>query len=162
MTTLPPPGEPDIYQSLLDAMVQASQTMRTANAAYAAALQPLRQAMERIGQHTAMLEQVGNLSTRAQEASREALSVPLDDSPERMRYAAALFGQAADLHHEAAAVAREIHLSMLQASPLLMQGIEMMLVASEEHRIGLERATTLLQQARRHQTNGGRPDAQAA
>lgn len=162
MTTLPPPGEPDIYEALLNAMVQASGTMRTANAAYAAALQPMRQAMERIGRHTAMLEQVVELSDRAYAISREALAMPILDSPERMRPAVELFGQAADLHREAAATAWEIHFSMLQASPLLMQGIEMMLAASEEHRIGLERATTLLLQVRRHQTNGGTPDAQAA
>ena len=161
-TPVPVPGEPDIYAALLNAMVQASGTMRAANAAYAAALQPLRQAMERIGRHTAMLEQVGELSDRAYAVSREALAMPLQDSPERMRQAAAMFGQAADLHREAAVTAREIHFSMLQASPLLMQGIEMMLAASEEHRIGLERATMLLQQARRRQTNGGAPDALAA
>lgn len=162
MTTLPPPGEPDIYQSLLDAMVQASQTMRTANAAYAAALQPLRQAMDRISRHTELLERVGHLSEQAHKASREALEVPLNDSPERMREAATLLGQSAELHREAAITAREIHFSMLQASPLLMQGIEMMMAASEEHRIGLERATTLLQQSRRHQSNGETPGAQAA
>lgn len=162
MTTLPPADEPDIYESLLNAMVQASGTMRAANAAYAAALQPMRQAMERIGRHTALLEQVGELSDRASAASREALAMPLRDSPERMRQAAAMFGQAAELHREAAVTAREIHFSMLPASPLLMQGIEMMLAASEEHRIGLERAVTLLQQARRHQSNGGAPDVAAA
>ena len=162
MTTLPPPGEPDIYEALLTAMVQASETTRIANAAYAAALQPLRQAMEMLPRQTVLMEQVAELSSRARLASREAESLANQDSPERMRQARLLLEQAAELHGEAAAVARRIHFAMMQASPLLLQGIEASLAASEEHRIGLERATLLLQQARRRQTNGDTPNIQAA
>ena len=143
-------------------MVQASETLRAANAAYAAALQPLRQAMEMLPQQTVLMEQVGELSNRARLASREAESLDNQDRPETMRQARILFEQAAQLHGEAAAVARQIYLAMMQASPLFLQGIAASLAASEEHRIGLERATSLLQQARRRQTNGDRPDAQAA
>ena len=79
-----------------------------------------------------------------------------------MQQAETLFEQAAGLRREAAVLARQINLSVQQASALMLQGVAATLAASEEHRIGLERATSLLQQARRRQTNGGRPDAQAA
>ena len=162
MTTLPPPDEPDIYEALLAALVQASETIRVANAAYAAALPLLRQAMEMLQRQTVLMEQVGELSNRARLASREAESLANQDRPETMRQARTLFEQAAELHGEAAAVARRIYFAMMQASPLMLQGVAATLAASEEHRIGLERASTLLQQARRRQTNGDRPDAQAA
>lgn len=162
MTTLPPPGEPDIYQSLLDAMVQASQTMRTANAAYAAALQPLRQAMESIGRTGELMEQAGELSDRAHEISQAAHNHTDQADQAGLLESGRMFRRAAELHGEARVLARQSYFAILQASPLIMEGVAAMLEASEEHRIGLERATTLLQQARRHQTNGGRPDAQAA
>ncbi len=162
MTSLPPPDEPDIYEVLIDVAVQAGETIRVANEAYAAALQPLRRAMEMLPQQTVLMEQVGELSNRARLASREAESLANQDGPEAMRQARILFEQAAELHGEAAEVARQIYFSMMQASPLIQQGVEEILAASEEHRIGLARATSLLQQARRRRTNGDAPDTRAA
>ena len=162
MTTLPPPGEPDIYQSLLDAMVQASQTMRTANAAYAAALQPLRQAMETIARTGELMEQAGELSERAYEISQAAHNRTDSVDQDGLLESSRMFRRAAELHREARMLARQAYFAILQTSPLIMEGVAAMLDASEEHRIGLERATTLLQQSRRHQSNGETPGAQAA
>ena len=162
MTTLPPPGEPEIYEALLTAMVQASETTRVANAAYAAALQPLRQAMEMAAREAGMLDRLGELSDRAHAASRDAIAMANQGGVERMRQAETLFEQAAALRREAAVAARQINFSAQQASALMLQGIEASLAASEEHRIGLERATSLLQQVRRRQSNGDTPEAQAA
>ena len=162
MTTLPPPDEPDIYEALLAALVQASETIRVANAAYAAALQSLRQAMEMAAREPELLDQLGELYNRAHIAYRDAASMAHQGGAERMQQAETLFEQAAGLRREAAVLARQINLSVQQASALMLQGVAATLAASEEHRIGLERATSLLQQARRRQTNGDRPDAQAA
>ena len=162
MTSLPPPDEPDIYEVLIDVAVQAGETIRVANEAYAAALQPLRRAMEMLPQQTVLMEQVGELSNRAHVASRDAVAMANQGGAERMRQAETLFEQAAELRGEAVVVARQINFLAQQASPLIQQGVEEILAASEEHRIGLARATSLLQQVRRRQTNGDAPDTRAA
>lgn len=159
MTSLPPPGEPDIYEALLNVAIEASEATRIANDAYYAALVTIRRAFELTSRHTELLEQVGELSNQADEAFEAAMAMNGYRGPEPMQQARALFRKAAARHGEARELARQMHFSVMQASPLLMQGIEAGLAASEAHRKGLERAATWLRQARRRQSNGEGPEA---
>ena len=162
MTTLPPPGEPDIYQSLAEALMEASGGIRRANELGFAALEPIDRAIELTINNPSLLHQARELSARAWELREQADGLSRQDRAANIEQADALRRQADALISRCIALSDQAHAAVVEGRPLMRQGIEMLLDASEIHRVALERAATLMTATRHPTGNGETPDAQAA
>ena len=155
MTALPPADEPDIYESLANALMEASAGIRQANELGFAALEPIDRAIELTISNPALLQQARELWARAWELREQANGLPRQDRDAGVEQADALTSRAIALSDQA-------HAAVLAGRPLMRQGVEMLMAASETHRVALERAATLMTATRRPSGNGGAPDAAAA
>lgn len=162
MTTLPPADEPDIYESLANALMEASAGIRQANELGFAALEPIDRAIELTINNPALLQQARELWARAWELREQANGLPRQDHDAGIEQAEGLRRQADALTSRAIVLSDQAHAAMLEGRPLMRQGIEMLMAASEIHRVALERAATLMTATRRPSGNGGSPDATAA
>ena len=163
MTALPPPGEPDIYYSLAEALRVASAGIRRANELSLAALDPIDRAIELTVNTPELLRQARELSQRAWELREQARALagegPAD--ADALEQADGLRRQADALMSRAAFISEQIAGAVLESRGLMRQGIEQLRASSEVHRAALESAAALMTAARRRQTNGGNPDGSA-
>lgn len=162
MTSLPPPDEPDIYESLINALVAASTAFREASPYFAAALPHMRRSIELDRQVQDIVEESIGISERATELLLEAVALVQADPQGNVAEALALSAQATATSRRARNVSAQATGITAQATVEMLRGVEIWHEGSESLRVGLERATTLLQAVRRPQTNGDAPDALTA
>ena len=160
--TMPPPDDPDIYQSLANALMTASAGIREANELGFAALEPIDRAIELTINNPALLQQSRALWQRAWDLREQANGLLPQDRDAGIEQADGRRRQADALMSRAVALSDQAHAAVLESRPLMRQGIETLMAASEIHRVALERAATLLTATRRPPGNGGAPDARAA
>ena len=161
-TPVPTPGEPDIYEVLLDALIAASTAFLDAESHFQASYPYMTQSIALHGQADLVSEQARRASHDASGLMAEYLALMQDNPQENLARARDLMAEVRDAHDRAQALyAGSLALSR-QALVETEQGMAIWNDGAQALRTGLERATTLLQQARRHHTNGGTPDAQAA
>ena len=126
-TPMPLPDEPDIYQSLAAALMEASRGIRTANERSFAALQYVDRAIELEGNIPTLLRQAGQLSERAWDLRGQARQEGDANSVQAeglRRQADALMERAISLSDQA--------LAAVQSSREPMrQGIEGLMAASD-------------------------------
>ena len=157
-TPLPPPNEPDIYESLINALIAASVGFREASPHFEAALTHMRQAFELDREVQEIVEESAAVSEHATELLLEAVAMVQADPRGNITEALALSAQATAISRRARDTSAQSTALTARASIEMTQGLEVWHRGSESLRIGLERATTLLQAARGRQTNGGNPD----
>ena len=162
MTSLPPPGEPDIYESLIGVLVAASTAFRESSPYFEAALPRIRRAFELHEEVRLAIDAAYPASTETTALLLEAVALIQADPRGNAERALALSAQATAELHRARAAAPQVSPLLQQASIEMLEGMEIWHHGSELLRVGLERATTLLQAARRPQTNGDAPDALTA
>ena len=161
-TPLPPPDEPDIYEALINALIAASTAFREASPHFEAALPHMRRAFELDREVQDRLEESVAVSERATELLLEAVALVQADPLGNITEALALSAQATVISRQARDISAQSTALTARSSIEMTQGLEIWHRGSESLRVGLERATTLLQAARRHQTNGDAPDALTA
>ena len=162
MTSLPPPDEPDIYGSLINALVAASTAFRESSPYFEAALPRIRRAFELHQEVQLAIDAAYPASAETTALLLEGVALIQADPRGNAERALALSAQATAELNRARAAAPQVSPLLEQASIEMLEGMEIWHRGSESLRVGLERATTLLQAARRPQTNGGNPDAPAA
>ena len=162
MTNLPPPDEPDIYEGLINALIAASTAHREASERFQVGLPYINRSFELHRQVHAIMEESRTASEEATEILLEAVSLVQDDPQGNIVRAMALSAQATAASRRARAISAETAALTQQASVEFTRGMGIWNQGSESLRVGLERATTLLQQARRRPTNGDAPDALTA
>ena len=138
--TMPPPDEPDIYQSLANALMAASAGIREANELGFAALEPIDRAIELTINNPALLQQSRALWQRAWELREQANGLLPQDRDAGIEQADGRRRQADALMSRAVALSDQAHAAVLEGRPLMRQGIETLMAASEIHRVALERA----------------------
>ena len=161
-TPLPFPDEPDIYESLIDALIAASTAFREASPHFEAALPRMRRAFELDRDVQVMVEESAAVSERATELLLEAVALVQTDPLGNITEALALSAQATAISRRARDISAQSTSLTARASIKMAQGMETWHRGSESLRVGLERSTTLLQAAWRSQTNGDAPDALTA
>ena len=159
---LPPPDEPDIYESLINALIAASTAFREASPHFEAALPHMRRALELDREVQVMLEESAAVSERATELLLEAVALVQADPLGNITEALTLSAQATAVSRQARDISAQSTASTALATVEMTQGLEIWHRGSESLRVGLERATTLLQAARRRQANGDASDALTA
>ena len=162
MTNLPPPDEPDIYESLAAALIEASTGIRTANETGFAALEPMDRAIELTAGTPDLLRQARELSEQAWDLRHQAGLLTTQGGDEDIAQADGLRRQSGVLIGQASVISEQVLASVLESRSFMRQSIEQLMAASEIHRLALERATMLLYSARRRQSNGDNPDALTA
>ena len=161
-TPVPPPDEPDIYQSLAAALMEASRGIRLANERSFAALQYVDQAIELTANNPTLLRQARELSERAWALRKQARPLVDQGNDDSIVRADGLRRQADALMDRAILLSDQAHAAVVEGRPLMRQGIEGLRAASEIHRVALERAATLMTATRQPPTNGDNPDTTTA
>ena len=156
MTSVPPQDEPDIYQSLAAALLEASRGIRAANDRSFDALEVMDRAIELTVNTPDMMRQARELSERAWDLREQARS--LADADERVEQANGLRRQANAVIDQATVVSEQLQSTVLESRGLMRESIEELRAASELHRVALDRAATLMTSTRRPPSNGGNPD----
>ncbi len=162
MTNLPPPDEPDIYEGLINALIAASTAHREASERFQVGLPYVHRAFELHEQVRQIVEESNVAWEESTELLLEAVGLVQADPQGNIVRAMALSAQASVASRRARAISEQTTVLMQQASAEFMRGMEVWNEGSESLRVGLERATTLLQSARRRETNGDNPDALTA
>ena len=161
-TRVPTPGEPDIYESLADALFTASTAFLEAEPHFRAGLAHMRNCTELDRQVGLIDQQAHRASAEAHQLISEYTELMQSDPQGNLERARALMAEVREKHTQTEALLAGAAALTREASAETMKGLAIWGVGADALRAGLERATTLLQQARRHHTNGGTPDAQAA
>ena len=157
-TPLPPPqDEPDIYQSLAAALMEASRGIREANERGFAALQYIDQAIELESNIPELMGQARELSERAWDLREQARGLERG-ADEQIEQANGLRRQADAIMLRVIGLHEQISVAVRSSREPMRQGIEGLMAASEIHRVALERAATLMTATRRPPTNGDNPD----
>ena len=162
MTSLPPPDEPDIYQSLAAALMEASRGIRLANERIFVALQYVDQAIELTANNPTLLRQARELSNRAWALREQARPLADQGNADDIIQADGLRRQADALMDRAILLSDQAHAAVVEGRPLMRLGIEGLRESSEIHRVALERAATLMTATRNPPGNGDNPDALTA
>ena len=161
-TPVPPPDEPDIYQSLAAALMEASRGIRLANERGFDALQVMDQAIELTVNTPDMMRQARELSEQAWDLREQARGLMREGQPEQIDQANGLRQQANALIDRATVISEQIQATILESRTLMRQSILELRAASEIHRVALERAATLMTATRQPPTNGDNPDTTIA
>jgi hypothetical protein len=161
-TQVPPPDEPDIYESLINALIAASTGFREASVHFEAGLPHMRRAFELHEEVRLIIDAAYPVSAETTTLLLEAVALIQADPQGNATQALALSAQVTADLNRTRTVAPHVPALLQQASTETLDGIAIWNQGSESLRIGLERATTLLQAARRRQTNGDMPDALTA
>ena len=159
---IPPSGEPDIYEALANALLAASKAHLDASAHFEAALPRLRQARELDDQCQIIRDESIVWVNRAADLMLEVASLARADLQGNIGQAMRLMSDVKDADRRAQALSAGATALTRQASAEVEQGLSIWHEGTETLRVGLERAATLLQEARNHQANGDNPEAQAA
>lgn len=161
-TPVPTPGEPDFYESLADALLTASAAFLEAEPHFRVGMAHLRNCVELDRQVDLIDQQVRRVSTEAQQLASESIELTQADLPGNLARVRELMAEFREKHDQISALLAGAAALTREATAETTKGLEIWGVGSAALRVGLERAATLLQQARRRQTNGGTPDALAA
>ena len=162
MVTLPPPGEPDIYEGLASALIAASNAFLEAEPHLDAALPHLRQAVELDRQCGDILDLMLAASSEAEALLAEGIAL-LDANPrENLWEARTKFEEMRDYHRRGRALSAGASALTREANAEVTKGLTIWREGTNALRTGLERATVIFQEVRRHQTNGDTPEAAAA
>ena len=157
-TPLPPPqDEPDIYQSLAAALMEASRGIREANERSFDALLAMDRAIELTVNTPDMMRESRLLSQQAWDLREQARGLERG-ADEQIEQANGLRRQSDALIGRATVISEQIQATVLESRTLMQQSILELRAASEIHRVALERAATLMTATRRPPTNGGGPD----
>ena len=159
---IPPRGDPDIYDALANALIEASRAHLEASAHFEAALPHLRQASELDNQSQIIRNESIDMIGRSADLMLEVARLMQADPSGNIAQAIALMSEVKDADRRAQALSAGSAALTRQASGEVTQGLSAWREGTEALRVGVERATTLVQEARNHQTNGGNPDAAAA
>ena len=159
---VPTPGEPDIYESLADALFTASTAFLDAEPHFRDGLAHMRNCAELDRQVGVIDQQAHRASAEAHQLLSEYTDLMQADPQGNLVRARELMAVVREKHTQTEALLAGAAALTREATAETMKGLEIWGVGAAALRVGLERATTLLQQARRHHTNGGTPDAQAA
>lgn len=162
MTSLPLPDEPDIYQSLAAALLEASQGIRLGNERSFDALLVMDRAIELTVNTPDLMRQARELSGQAWALREQARGRAREEEPEQIDQADGLRQQSETLIDRAAVISEQIQAAVLESRSLMRQSIVELRAASEIHRVALERAATLMTATRHPPGNGGNPDALTA
>ena len=162
MTSVPHQDEPDIYESLADALIAASTAYLDADPYYEAGMTHLRQASELDQKSEELAVQAGMIMEQAYTLFSEYCALTGTDPQQNIDQARELMVEIRDLHRQERALRGGAAALGRQSLSETMQGMEIRAKGHEALRTGLERAATLLQQARRRPTNGDTPDTLAA
>lgn len=162
MTSVPHQDEPDIYESLADALIAASTAYLDADPYYEAGMTHLRQARELDQQGGELAVQAGLIMEQAYTLFSEYRALTDTNPQQHIDQARELMVEILDLHRREQALRAGVAALGRESLSETMQGMEIRAKGHEALRTGLERATTLLQQARQRPTNGDAPDTLAA
>ena len=161
MVTLPPEGEPDIYEVLIEVLIIAS-------TAHVEAYGHFRDGLQHIKHSIDLYRQAGDLEGEMHAAADEAEALLSEgvalldaDAQGNLAPARAKFAEMREIHRRGRALSAGASALTREASAEITKGLEIQEEGTHALRIGLERATTLLREARRHQTNGDTPEAAA-
>ena len=154
---VPPRDEPDIYQSLAAALMEASRGIRLANERGFDALLVMDQAIELTVNTPDMMREARLLSEQAWDLREQARGLERG-ADEKIEQANGLRRQADALIDRATLISEQIQATVLESRTLMRQSILELRAASEIHRVALERAATLMTATRRPPSNGGNPD----
>lgn len=158
---VPPQDEPDIYQALAAALMEASRGIREANERSFAALQHIDLAIELTANLPELMSQAREFSQQAWDLREQARGLE-QGADERIEQANGLRRQADAVMLRATGLHEQISAAVRASREPMRQGIEGLMAASEIHRVALDRAATLMTSTRRPPTNGGNPDIPAA
>ena len=162
MVTLPPEGEPDIYEVLIEVLVIASTAHLEAYGHFRDGLQHIKHSIELYRQAGDLEGEMHATADEAEALLSEGVAL-LDANPrENLGKARAKFAEMRDCHRRGRALSAGASALVREASAEITKGLEIRDEGTHALRIGLERATTLLREVRRHQTNGDTPEAAAA
>ncbi len=162
MTSLPPPDEPDIYQSLAAALMEASRGIRTANERSFDALLVMDQAIELTVNTPDLMQQARELWEQAWGLREQARGLTREGQHEQIERADGLRQQANTLIDRATVISEQTQAAVLESRALMRQSITELRAASEIHRVALERAATLMTATRHPPGNGDNPDSLTA
>ena len=157
-TPVPPQDEPDIYQSLAAALMEASRGIREANERGFDALLVMDRAIELTVNTPDMMREARQLSEQAWDLREQARELTREGQQDQIDQANGLRRQADALIGRATVISEQIQATVLESRTLMQQSILELRAASEIHRVALERAATLMTSTRRPPTNGGNPD----
>ncbi|MDE2785908.1 MAG: hypothetical protein OXL37_04525 [Chloroflexota bacterium] len=159
---IPPSGEPDIYEALANALLEASRAHLEASGYFEAALPRLRQARELDDQCQILREESLAMVNRSADLMLEVGSLARADLQGNIAQALALMSDVKEIDRRARALSAGASALLWQASGEAEQGLSIWREGTDALRIGLERAATLLQEASNHQANGDNPDPPSA
>ena len=159
---IPPTGKPETYDALANALIEVSSAHREASKHFEAALPHLRQASELDGQSQIIRDEVTVMNSRSTALMLEFLSLVQADPHGNIAQTDALMSEAKAVDRRAQALFVNACALTTQASEEMRRGLSVWHEGTAALRVGMERATTLVQEARNHQSNGGNPDAAAA
>ncbi len=161
-TPVPPPDEPDIYQSLAAALMEASRGIRLANERSFLALQHIDRAIELTANIPDSLRRARELSEQAWALREQARPLARQEDAESMAQAEGLRQQANAIMLRVESLHEQVSAAVQSSREPMRQGIEGLMAASEIHRVALERAATLMSATRQPPSNGDNPDSATA
>ncbi len=162
MTSLPPQDEPNIYEALADALIAASTAFLEAEVHFDASRPYMDQSLELLRQSELIDNEANATSERAYDLMSEYRELTDADPRGNIDQARALMAEVLETRRRTQALRAGAVALTQQALAESRQGQTIRDKGTRALRIGLERATTLLQQARRRPTNGDAPDALTA
>ena len=161
-TPVLPPDEPDIYEALIEVLITASTAHLEASGYFEVGLKHIDQSIELHRHSEEVMERSFAVEQEAAGLMSEAVQLIQANPQENITRAIALIAEASEVNRQARAISAGAYALTRQASDEMRQGLSVWNEGTAALRIGLDRAATLLQEVRRHQSNGGTPDAQAA
>ena len=160
-TPVPSPGEPDIYEALIDYLEAASAAHREASFHFEAALPQLNRGIALHRESQGIMNEANALSDEATELLLEAVALVQDNPQANIIQAMGLAAQATAASRRARIISSQSQELTQQAYEEVAQGMTVWNEGSRLLREGLDRASALLRGMRRRQTNGGAPDTPA-
>ena len=162
MTSVPHHDEPDIYEVIAEALIAASKAHMEASAHFEDGLKRIRHCLDLHRQSEEVMERSLAAETEAAGLMAEAAELTRHNSQENIARAIALIAQVAESNRQARAMSAGAYALTRQASDEMLRGLAVWSEGTKSLQVGVERAATLLQQARRQPTNGDAPDTLAA
>ena len=156
---IPPRGDPDIYDALANALIETSRAHLEASAHFEAALPHIDHSINLHKQVEEIMQRSLAAESGAAASIAEAARLIRENSQENIARALELIAEVTAANEQARSISAGSYALTMQASEEMRLGLSAWREGTEALRVGVERATTLVQEARNHQTNGGNPEA---
>ena len=159
---IPPTGDPETYDALANALIVANSAQLEASERFEAGLRNIEHSLNLHKQIEEITQRSFSAESGAAGLIIEAARLIRENPQENIARALELIAEVMAANEQARSISAGSYALTRQASGEVTQGLSAWHEGTEALRVGIERATTLVQEARNYQSNGGNPDAAAA